>query len=132
MPTPLPKNTMNSKSEAPPVEAAAAQDITSGLVPFVQTIRKHWPVVVAAVIFAAGASLAYSKSQSRIYQATALIEFDLRAIRPLADKQADMRGEDAYWDNREYYETQLKIVTSDRVLTRVVRDLALQNDLNFL
>ena len=43
-----------------------------------------------------------------------------------------MVGWSAIWDTREYYETQYRIIQSDRVLSAVVRDLGLQNDPDFL
>ncbi len=107
------------------------KDGAPGLLSFVRSIRKHWPSVLAFVILAAGLTLVYSKSQTRFYQASATIEFDLRAIRPLADKES-LRDSETYWDNREYYDTQIKVVTSDRVLTRVARDVGLMSDADFL
>ena len=122
---------MLSKVEAPAPENSPVRDSVGSLGPFLRTLRKSLAVIVALIMLSAGASLLYSKSVARVYQSTAMIEFDPRAIRPLADKAQALQSTEAYWDNREYYDTQLKIVTSDHVLTRVARDLGLLHDQSF-
>jgi capsular exopolysaccharide synthesis family protein len=97
-----------------------------------RAIRKHWAIVLACVLMATGISLAYSKSLPKIYEASTLIEFDPDVIKPLGNKTDPMVGWSAIWDTKEYYETQYRIIQSDRVLTAVVRDLGLQNDPEFL
>jgi succinoglycan biosynthesis transport protein ExoP len=100
----------------------------------VAAVRKHWPVVLAASLLCAGGALLISKSLSKVYDATALVELNASVIRPLGDKAVDMdtATAGAWWDSQEYYETQYRIVTSQRVLTEVVRNLNLTTDLDFL
>ena len=50
----------------------------------------------------------------------------------LGNKADPIIGWSAIWDTREYYETQYRIMQSDRVLAGVVRDLSPQNDAAFL
>src|SRR5262249_7145836 len=76
--------------------------------------------------------LLYTKTLPRVYEAAALIEFDPDTIRPLPEKSDPMRAFAAFWDNHEYYETQYRIITSDRVLIATARDLGLQTDAEFL
>ncbi len=97
-------------------------------------LRKHWALVAATTLLCSGAVLLYSKSQAKVYQATTLIEIDPRATQPLGEKQADIvdMGAGTYWDTRDYYETQYKIIGSERVLSAVVRDLGLASDRYFL
>jgi polysaccharide biosynthesis transport protein len=97
-----------------------------------RAILKHWAIIVACVLLGTGLSLAYSKSQPKVYEASTLIEFDPDVIKPLGNKTDPMVGWSAIWDTREYYETQYRIIQSDRVLSAVVRDLGLQNDPGFL
>lgn len=97
-----------------------------------RAIRKHWALVVGIVVLAGAASLAYSKSLPKIYEAGTLLEFDPDVIKPLGNKADPLIGWSAVWDTREYYETQYAIMKSDRVLTNVVRDLSLQSDADFL
>ena len=98
-----------------------------------KTIRKHWPIVVACLLAASGISLVYSKTLPRIYQAQAMLELDPSVMRPLGDKSEAMMqlGAGDFFDNREYYETQYKILTSTKVMEAVARDTALQTDFDF-
>lgn len=97
-----------------------------------RAVLKHWPIIVACVLLGGGVALAYSKSLPKIYEARALLEFDPDVIKPLGNKADPLIGWSAVWDSQEYYQTQFKVLTSDRVLSAVVRDLSLQNDADFL
>lgn len=97
-----------------------------------RAILKHWAILLAAVLLTTGIALAYSKSVWKIYEAATLIEFDPDVIKPLGNKTDPMVGWSAIWDTKEYYETQYRIIQSDRVLSAVVRDLGLQNDPDFV
>jgi polysaccharide biosynthesis transport protein len=97
-----------------------------------RAVMKHWPIIVASVLLSGGIALAYSKSLPKVYEAQALLEFDPDVIKPLGNKTDPLIGWSALWDSHEYYETQFKVMTSDRVLSAVVRDLSLQNDPDFL
>ncbi|MGH7297876.1 MAG: GumC family protein, partial [Polyangiaceae bacterium] len=91
-------------------------------------------MVFACALVALGAGLLYSKSSTKIFQASVLLEIDPHATQPLGEKTSDVldMGTGNYWDTRDYYETQYKIITSDRVLGDVVRDLALASDKTFI
>ena len=104
----------------------------SGILSSLRAVRKHWAIVVGLVLICGAASLAYSKTLPKIYEAQTLLEFDPDVIKPLGNKADPMVGWSAIWDTREYYETQYRIMQSDRVLSGVVRDLSLQNDAAFL
>ncbi len=109
----------------------AASTLTSAL----KVLGKHWVTMTACVIFAAGVALVYSKSQPKIYEATTMLEINPRADQPLGEKDDGSSlniGAGVYWDTREYYETEYKILTSDKVLRAVVRDLGLGTDAEFL
>jgi succinoglycan biosynthesis transport protein ExoP len=103
-----------------------------GVMSSVRAIRKHWAIVLGLVLLAGAASLAYSKTLPKIYESQSLLEFDPDVIKPLGNKADPMVGWSAVWDTREYYETQYRIMQSERVLSAVVRDLSLQNDAAFL
>src|SRR5262245_42105648 len=108
---------------------SSMEESSNGVLSLAKGLRKHWPLVVAGIIVSASASLLYSKSLPKVYESTALVEFDPNVIRPLSDKQdLNVRSFQSYWDNREYYETQYRIITSGRVMSSVVRDLGLQTD----
>jgi polysaccharide biosynthesis transport protein len=97
-----------------------------------RAILKHWAILLAAVLLTSGIALAYSKSVPKVYEAATLIEFDPDVIKPLGNKTDPLVGWSAIWDTKEYYETQYRIIQSDRVLSAVVRNLGLQNDPEFL
>ncbi|MFO0678068.1 MAG: polysaccharide biosynthesis tyrosine autokinase [Polyangiaceae bacterium] len=101
------------------------------LVGTLESVRRSWASIVAFVAIAFVGGLLYTRSQPRIYQSQALIEFDPRIANPLAPKGGGIGDFTTYWDNREYIETQQKLVTSDVVLRQVVRDLDLQHDPEF-
>ena len=63
-----------------------------------------------------------------------MVELDPHVSHPLGEKMDSIvqYGSGDYWDNQEYYNTQYKIITSDRVLVAAARDLGLQNDWEFL
>ena len=117
---------------APPSQLDAASSLTSAL----NLASKYWATIVACIIFCGGASVFYSKSSPRIYQAQAMLELNPHAAQPLGDSKSGGAGLDIgageYWDAREYYETEYKILTSNRVMRAVVRDLALTSDLEFM
>jgi len=114
------------------VGASGESNVLSSAVWLLRAVRKHWALIVGVVVLAGAASLAYSKSLPKIYEAGTMIEFDPDVIKPLGNKADPMIGWSAVWDTREYYETQYAIMKSDRVLTNVVRDLSLQSDADFL
>ena len=97
----------------------------------VRALRSGWPLVLAAAILGAGTALLWSKSQPKVYETGTLVEFDPDVVRPMGSKQDPMMGWSAIWDTREYYETQYRIMMSDRVLSQVVHDLGLQTDADF-
>ena len=121
------ETTRSPKSSLEPESSAL-----TGLMTSLRAVRKHWAIVVGLVLLCGAASLAYSKTLPKIYEAQTLLEFDPDVIKPLGNKADPMVGWSAVWDTREYYETQYRIMQSDRVMSAVVRDLSLQNDANFL
>jgi succinoglycan biosynthesis transport protein ExoP len=117
--------------KAPPAGPADAGAMESVLW-LLRAVLKHWPLIAAAVLLSGGIALAYSKSLPKIYEAQALLEFDPDVIKPLGNKTDPLIGWSAVWDSQEYYQTQYKVMVSDRVMSTVVRDLSLQNDPEFL
>jgi uncharacterized protein involved in exopolysaccharide biosynthesis len=94
--------------------------------------RKHWPILVAAVLLGSGLSLLYSKSSPRIYQSSSMVELDPNPPRPLSDKvDTVMPLSGAFFDSREYFETQLRIVTSTPVMRAAARAANLGSDWAF-
>jgi polysaccharide biosynthesis transport protein len=99
-----------------------------------QTIRKNWVTALVTALAVILAVTFYTLGQTKIYQAAATIQFDPNPARPLGGKVetvVDM-GSSSYWDNHEYYETQFKIITSQRIATVVVGQLGLDHDAGFI
>ncbi len=126
---------MTSSHTAPARTASLASSSPTGVdaTVLLKALRKGWPFIVACVLLCAGASLMYWKSQPAVYEASTLLEINPNPAQPLADKASDVHdmGVGIYWDAQEYYQTEYQIVTSDRVLGVVVRDLSLTNDYSF-
>ena len=98
------------------------------------TIRKNWATALVTALAVVLGVTFYTLGQKKIYQAVATIQFDPNPPRPLGAKVetvVDM-GVGSYWDNHEYYETQFKILTSQRVATMVVEQLGLDHDAGFI
>lgn len=123
---------MEQSETAPAPKLQTEKTALDGVMASVRAVRKHWAIVIALVFVCGAASLAYSKTLPKIYESQSLLEFDPDVIKPLGNKADPMVGWSAIWDTQQYYETQYRIMQSDRVLSAVVRDLSLQNDPNFL
>jgi succinoglycan biosynthesis transport protein ExoP len=122
----------NANASRPKQSLEPEVSALSGVLASLRAVRKHWAIVVGLVLVCGAASLAYSKTLPKVYEAQTLLEFDPDVIKPLGNKADPIIGWSAIWDTREYYETQYRIMQSDRVLSGVVRDLSLQNDAAFL
>jgi capsular exopolysaccharide synthesis family protein len=98
----------------------------------IAALRKYWSTVVACVLLGSGLALLFSRTLPKIYDATALVELNAMVTRPLGSKGEDMMPiEGAWWDSQEYYETQYRIVTSQRLLGVVARNVNLSADHDF-
>ncbi|WP_437875705.1 GumC family protein [Sorangium sp. So ce513] len=129
---------MADELRAPPPTAAAHNDAlgerTIDLVAAWRTVSKHWAIALTTMIVVALSVTFYTLGQKKIYQSTATLQFDPNPPRPLGrgvDTVVDM-GSGSYWNNREYYETQYKVMRSMRVALAVVAQLNLHNDAYFL
>jgi capsular exopolysaccharide synthesis family protein len=96
-------------------------------------IRRSWLLILA--IFAASVLIAGlgTLRQRKIYRSSSTIEIAPSPPRPLGSQvQTMMDSTGSYWNNKEYYETQLRIITSSTVLLEVVRRLNLNGDGGFI
>ena len=125
-------STENVESEESGGTKPRTQDATAAAMRVLRAILKAWPILIAVSLLGAGIAMVYSKSQAPVYEAVTTIEFDPDVVRPLADKADPMRVFGAFVDNHEYYATQNIIMSSDKVLSMVVRDLNLTSDREFL
>lgn len=97
-------------------------------------IRKYWitSVMIAALVTMAAAF--YTTRQTKLYEASATVQFDPNPPRPLGGKVESVveMGSGAVWDTREYYETQYEIIESRKVSLAVVQQRGLNRDPAFL
>jgi capsular exopolysaccharide synthesis family protein len=124
----------NLPSPPKPVSPGSARSWGTDAATILKALRRSWPLILACVILCAGAALLHSKMQPPIYEASTLVEMTPQPVQPLSEKETaslDM-GAGTFWDTQEYYQTEYQIVVSDRVLSSVVRDLALTSDLDFV
>lgn len=122
----------DTKKKAGRPRPATMEDASAGFLWIWRALRKSWPILLASVILSTGASMLYTKSLPRIYEAQTTIEFDPDVVRPLGDRNDPKTFWAMMTDQQEYYETQYNIMTSDRVLSTVVRDMGLQSNQDFL
>jgi len=94
-----------------------------------RTIRKRWPFVMLSVIVATAIAFVYTYRQPKIYEATCQIIIEPMAPQVLpGSKDVVELGTGTYWANKEFYETQYRIIQSSAVGQRTAEKLGLQYD----
>jgi capsular exopolysaccharide synthesis family protein len=98
------------------------------------TVRKNWATALLTALAVTLAVTFYTLGQTKIYAAAATLQFDATPPHVLGSKVENVVdvGAGSYWDNREYFETQFKIITSARIANAVVSQLGLDHDAAFL
>jgi succinoglycan biosynthesis transport protein ExoP len=99
-----------------------------------RVIRKYWVTTFAVMLTIVVTTTFYTLGQTKTYEASITILFDPSPPRPLG-KQVDTifdNGTGNFWANREYYETQYKVLQSMRLATTVAQQLNLHHDAGFL
>ncbi len=96
-------------------------------------IRHRWLIAIVFVVVA-GAVALYSTRQPKVYGASISLIIDSREPRFLDNKIQDINSDSYsnYWVNKEYLETQTRVITSRAVSQRVVDKLALGQDAEFV
>ncbi len=117
-----------------PAADGAAQDSTLRLLALWHTVRKNWIPILAVLVCAILIAGLYTTRQERIFRSSAVIEIDPNPPRPLGTQVQNVVdvGAGSYWTNREYYETQLKVIQGRSLAEEVVRRLRLERDAGFL
>jgi succinoglycan biosynthesis transport protein ExoP len=95
--------------------------------------RRKW-LILAVFVVVVGSVAAWTIRQPKVYEAQASMIIDVAAPRFLDKDVQDVNADSYsnYWYNREYYETQHKVITSRAVSQRVVEKLGLASDATFL
>jgi polysaccharide biosynthesis transport protein len=97
-----------------------------------RTIRKRWPFVVLSVIVGTVIAFVFTYRQPKIYEATCQIIIEPMApqILPGAKDVVEL-GTGTFWANKEFYETQYRIIQSTSVAQRTAEKLGLQYDADY-
>jgi capsular exopolysaccharide synthesis family protein len=94
-----------------------------------RTVRKRWPFIVLSVIVATVIAFVYTYRQPRIYESTCQVIIEPMAPQVLPGaKDVVELGTGTYWANKEFYETQYRIIQSTAVGQRTAEKLGLQYD----
>src|ERR1022692_1937938 len=94
-----------------------------------RTIRKRWPFVVLSTIVATVIAFVYTYRQPKIYEATCQVIIEPMAPQVLpGSKDVVELGTGTFWANKEFYETQYRIIQSTTVGQRTAEKLGLQYD----
>lgn len=99
-----------------------------------RAVRKSWVLASAVLVVGVVTAVFITLGQTKIFRATGTIQIDPTPPRPLGNEIQSVveMGTGAYLNNREYYETQYRILQSRRVAVTVVETLGLHRDAAFL
>lgn len=116
------------------VAETIAQEATLTPVFAWRAIRKHWLMLVGVTLAVGLAVAFYTLGQKKIYRASTTLQIDPTPPRPLGREVQGVVdiGSGSFWANREYYETQYKIMQSRRIAAETVQSLGLQHDGAFI
>jgi polysaccharide biosynthesis transport protein len=94
-----------------------------------RTVRKRWPFVALSVIVATVIAFVYTYRQAKVYEATCQVIIEPMAPQVLPGaKDVVELGTGSFWANKEFYETQYRIIQSTAVGQRTAEKLGLQFD----
>lgn len=96
-------------------------------------LRRKYLILLVFSVVAVGVTL-YTVRQPRVYQAQLSLIIDPKEPRFLDSQIQDVNTDSTsnYWANKEYIETQVRIIQSRSVSQRVVEKLGLATDVEFL
>ena len=99
-----------------------------------RALNKHWMLAAATAAFVMLAVGFYTAAQTKIYRSSATIQIDPSPPQPLGkgvQTVVDMGAGD-FVANRQYLETQYKLIQSKRIALAVVERLNLHHDAGFI
>jgi len=97
-----------------------------------RTARKYLPLVLACLVGVGLLTTFWSLGQRKIYRAETLLRLDPDPPKPLGQKVELVSGSSSYWNHREFFESEYRIMRSMRVAIGAVRALGLHSDPGFL
>lgn len=122
---------MSDKSGTPTQEAEESQN---AVVEQIRVLWKHRWIILTVIAVTLCLDALWVLRQPKIYAASVMVQFEPNPPRPLGRQveEVDTGGIGSYWNLREYYETQYRVVKSRAVAEGVVRRLGLQHDPDFM
>lgn len=93
--------------------------------------RKRFVLFLSVVVACVAGAAFYASGLTQTYRSTAVIRIDPDTPGPLGDVDRVVNYTE-YWSNKEYFSTQVRIITSRAILAEVVRDLGLAADASFM
>ncbi len=97
-----------------------------------EVIRKRiWYSALFFILVVTSVAI-WTYRQKEIYEAKATIIIDIQPPRVLAIREVVELGAGSFWSNKEYYETQYKIISSRKIAKLAVERLGLSKDVRFL
>jgi capsular exopolysaccharide synthesis family protein len=94
-----------------------------------RTVRKRWPFIILSVIVGTVIAFVFTYRQPKVYEATCQIVIEPMAPQVLpGSKDVVELGTGTFWANKEFYETQYRIIQSTSVGQRTAEKLGLQFD----
>ncbi len=113
--------------------SVSPQAVISDVKELAQIFRLRRVSVIVVAVSVALLTALWTLRQPKIYQATCMIEYDPDPPRPLGSKVEDPGAPVAsYLVNQEWYETQSEILNSTVVAERVVQELQLHRNREFM
>lgn len=98
---------------------------------FLFSLRKYWLLIVGVTLLVTALVAVYMARQPSIYEASARVQVDLENGSPTLGNNKGGTYVVNPVNDPAYFNTQLQILTSPRLLRRVVKDLDLEHDPNF-
>ncbi len=96
------------------------------------SLKRKWTVVAFFVVVVTIVTI-YTLRQVKIYEARASVIIEPYAPQVLGNvREVYDLGSGSYWSNREYYETQYNVITSRTVAQKIVQQLHLDGNKEFL
>lgn len=101
---------------------------------YVRVLLKRKWLILLVFALVVGATTLWARNQPKVFAAQISLIIDSKEPRFLDNQIQDVNNDStsAYWANKEYLETQSKIITSRAVSQRVVEKLGLNTDPEFL
>lgn len=121
---PTPQQTQPQQFEEAPIDLRKYAGIL---------LKRKW-VIALVFLFCVGGTAVYTLRQTKIYSSTCSLLIDAQMPQVLGAEVRDVVdvGAGSYWFNKEFYETQYKVIKSRSMAERVIEQLGLSHDLAFL